>query len=430
MRALAVAAFGLALSARAQDLPAPEPAPAPVPTPGFRLGVEVKVGFRDSKDLSTPIFTPYGPSRPGPLFQRTADPGTSLELDTINVRVEGNLAKDLVAAAEVHFLDLYSRNPTSSGDRVALREAWVRAGATDGLYVLAGLAPRFSKPTTRRLESYGMWGTAVGRYEEPQVEAGISLGSHAFAKAMVGVGNPLFLRDTNALAGDNGTPDRIPGSPERVYETGLPILYDARATDVSTSRLEWGAGAGLRFGRPGSASVELLGWYFARDLAPTAHLHGSALPAELELLAGEGHPLPFHGNHRREWGVNLTARVAGLRVFAQWVDQDLAGLGRRGYEAEVAWVQPLDGLLLVGETPVLTWEQPALRVSYADLLFSGPREDPSLSVLWDWLKIDVGVRVGIVRGVDLTVEYSRHDAETPRATIHPDELLAVLRFSI
>ncbi|HKC25498.1 MAG TPA: hypothetical protein VKF32_12190 [Thermoanaerobaculia bacterium] len=418
-------------AACAQELPAPEPAEAPAPRQRLRIDVEVRLGFRDSKDLSSPIFTPFpGVTRPGPLTQRTVDPGSSFELDTVNLRAEGELARGVFAKAEVHFLDLYNRNPTSSGDKVAVREAWVRFGDPDALYALVGQAPRFSKQTTRHLESYGMWGTAVGRFEQPQVQAGAALGPHIYLKAMLGNGNPLFLRDTNALAGDNGTPERVPGSPRRVFETGMPIFYDTKPSDVSfAERLEWGAGAGARFGRDDGPSLDVLAWWFSRRLADSAHISGSELPGELELLKGEGFPLPFHGRNRREWGVNVVGRLAGFRLFAQYVDQDLAGLGRNGYEVELAWIQPLGGVFALGDMPFLTWVQPVVRVSRIHNLFEGTFRFPSLSALWEyWTKYDLGVRIGLVRGVDLTIEFSRHDAVTPVSTLHPDELLAVLRF--
>ena len=59
---------------------------------------------------------------------------------------------------EIHFIDLYNRNPTSSDNEVQLREAWLRFGQRyDGptelapgtsAYVLAGKAPRFSRQRT------------------------------------------------------------------------------------------------------------------------------------------------------------------------------------------------------------------------------------------------------------------------------------------
>ncbi|HEY3120099.1 MAG TPA: hypothetical protein VGL15_05715 [Vicinamibacteria bacterium] len=435
----------LAAAAGAQEPPpppspppleAPEPPPAVGSAPEFRWEGELKLGLRDSKDLQTPIFTPF-PDRQGRLFQRTVDPGVSLELTTVNLRGEGEITSGVHAKVEVHVLDLYNRNPTSSDDRILVREAWLRFG--DGpepsrpgagrTYVLVGLAPRFTKQLVRRLDSYGMLGTAVGRFEQPQVQLGARLGSHAYARASVGNGNPVFLRDTNALAGDNGTPDRSPGSPARVYETGLPILYDAKPADINLDgKFEWGAGVGTRFEREEGDAVDVLLWRFQRPMSEAAKIRGTRLLGDLDLLRGEGFPLPISGRSKSEWGLNLVASRAGFRLFGQYVDQDIAGLKRRGFETELAWIHRLPGLFLIKESPFLPWIQPAVRVSYIDNRFTVPRNFPSLSVGWDWTKYDFGLRVGLVRGVDLTVEYSRHNAFIPqRPTIHPDEWLATFR---
>jgi hypothetical protein len=439
----AAAVPALAQTAEPPAPPAPsEPvveageAPAPRTSEPFHVEAEFKLNYRWSKDLSTPIFTPFPEQKDyGPLFQRTADPGSSAELSTLNVRAEGEITSGVFVKAEVHVLDLYNRNPTSSDDRIFLREAWVRFGrspeplkAASGsrAYVLLGLAPRFTKQVVRHLESYGLWGTAVGRFEQPQLQAGVSLGRHAHAKAMIGTGNPLFMRDTNALAGDNGAGYAL-GSPERVYETGFPILYDAKPTDVSFGRLEWGAGLGARFARGEKTAVDLLAWSFGRDLQDRVSIRGSSLAGDLDLLRGEGFPLPFHGDRKREYGLNVEAKAAGLRLFGQLVDQDIAGLKRRGFEADLSWLRRLNGLFLVGESPFLNWIQPTVRISYIDNRFSGNRNYPSLSVLWDWTKYDLGVRVGLVRGIDLTAEYSRHDATLRVGTLHPDEFLTTLR---
>jgi hypothetical protein len=402
---------------------------------GLRWGGEFKVNFRDSKDLQTPIFTPF-PRRTPPLFQRTADPGASLEMQTLNLRLEGSPTPGLTLKAEVHVLDLYNRNPTSSDDRIFVREAWLRFGdgpqpAKPGAgkaYVLVGLAPRFTKQLVRHLDSYGLWGTAVGRFEQPQLQAGGSF-HHAYARLSFGTGNPVFMRDTNALAGDNGTPDRFPGSPDRVYETGFPILYDAKPTDVDWSgHYEWGSALGARFEKKDSSeAIDVMAWHFQRRMAESVSIRGSHLLGDLDLLKGEGYPLPFSGNHKHETGLNVLASWKQLRFFGQYINQDIAGLGRRGYELELAYIHPLPGLFLIGQAPFLNWVQPVFRYSYIDNLFDGPFRFPSLSILWDWKKYDMGVRAGLVKNVDLTIEYSRHDAEVPNGYVHPDEFLTTFR---
>lgn len=406
----------------------------------FRIGGEFKLAFRDSVFVETPVFFPFPPAfipaGESGIFQRTVDPGRSLEFVNLALIGEGELTRGVAAKVELHLLDLYNRNPTSSDDRILVREAWVSLGRRPGplevqtgrsFYVLAGLAPRFTKQLNRRLESYGMWGTAVGRFEQPQLQVGGSLGRKLYFRALIGNGNPVFFRDTNALAGDNGTPNHVPGNVDPIYESGFPILYDAKPADLNpTGRFEWGAGLGVRLGNE-TRAVDLISWYFARELEDAARIRGTFYEGDLDLLRGAGFPLPFRGNDKSEWGANLEARWGGLRFFGQYVNQEIAQLPRSGYEVELAYRIRLDGLFLVGETPIGEWIQPVVRYSVIDNDFDAPRAYPGLSVVWDWTKLDLGVRIAITRSVDLTVEYSRHDMITARGTRHPDETLITLR---
>jgi hypothetical protein len=85
----------------------------------------------------------------------------------------------------------------------------------------------------------------------------------------------------------------------------------------------------------------------------------------------------------------------------------------------------------VGETPVGNWIRPVVRMSLIDNLFDAPITYPVLSVDWDWRKYDFGLRMGLVRDVDLTVEFSRHDMVVPTVgTLHPDEFLVTLRVGL
>jgi hypothetical protein len=426
--------------------PVAEPSPPPEPEP-FRFWGEVKTSLRHSPFVETRIFTP---TRPGPFtfqptgFQRTPDAGTALELQNVSLVGEGDLGLGVGAKVELHVLDLYNRNPTSADDRIFVRQAWIRFGQKaealttareSRLFVLAGVAPRFSKPTVRALETYGMWLTAVGRFEMPQIQLGGTLGRLAYWRAQVGKGNPLYYRDTNVLAGDNGTRPEGTLTPSPTYDTGFPIFYDAKVDDLDTQgQLEWGAGLGVRHvaaDRGRGASGDLLGWYFRRRLADSVVLRGTTDRGDLELLRGHGFPLPFEGRDKSEVGLNLAGRYGKWRLDGQIVRQDIAALVRHGFDAELSVHFELPGLFLVGETPVGNWIRPVLRASIIDNLFDAPVTYPALSVDWDWKKYDVGVRFGIVRDVDLTVEYSRHDMIVPTVgTLHPDEFLVTLRVGL
>jgi hypothetical protein len=177
--------------------------------------------------------------------------------------------------------------------------------------------------------------------------------------------------------------------------------------------------------------VDLLGWYFHRRLADAVPLRGTSLEGDLALLRGRGFPLPFHGGDKSEAGLNVAARRGRWRLDGQLVRQDIASLVRRGLDAELGVVFELPGLFLVGETPVGNWIRPVLRVSIIDNQFDAPIAYPALSVDWDWRKYDLGVRIGLVRDVDLTLEYSRHDMIVPsRGKLHPDEALMTLRVGL
>jgi hypothetical protein len=418
----------------AQEEPAPK---------RFRLQVEVKTHFRSSRDVSfldpfpfPPSFLPPGQTH---VFLRTPQHGSSFEVSTVNLIGEAHLTPNLEGRVEIHFIDLYNRNPTSSDDAVKVHQAWLRFGRKfealtaqpDGFtaYLLAGKAPRFSKQLVRQLESYGLWGTAVGRFEELQVELGGTLGRHLYWRSQVSDGNPLFFRDPNALAGDNGTPERVPGNVHPIFQSGFPILYDAQSNDLNGSgQFQLGGGLGLRFLSAAGDGVDLLGWYFRRQLATEVTLRGTFYSGDLDLLLGPFNffPLPIHGQEKTEWGFNAEGRAGGLRLFSQYVNQRIAGLPRAGAEAELAWRAEIPGIL-VGETPVVRWVEPVVRASFIDNHFKAPPQFPAPSVAWNWHKYDLGGRVGIVPGIDVTAEYTLQDVDTRSGVIHPNEVLLTLR---
>ena len=439
-RALAaLALLSGAASARAED-------PVPAPTPDaerFRLQLEIRSHFRHSRDEQVRVLFPFPPdfipAGQDGVYLRTVSPGSSFEVSSFALSADAKLTPSIRAHASVHVIDLYNRNPTSSDDLVALREAWVRLGRKQErlepipgttFYAQIGKAPRFTKPLERRFESYGLWGTAVGRFEEIGVELGGSFGRRLYWRALVANGNPLFFRDPNALAGDNGTPERTAPNPDPKLESGFPILYDAKAQDLHfDDAFLWGGGLGLRLvGDEANErrGVDLLAWYFSRELAQAASIRGSFYEGDLDLLRGVGIPLPFEGRDKSERGANLTARLGGVHVYGQYVSQEIAGLERRGFEAEASYRIPLGGLFASGSEPVLNWLQPAVRYSTIDNRFEAPLTFVAPSLAWDWTKLDLALRLGILRNLDLTLEYARHDMKTREGALHPDEFLVTL----
>ena len=113
----------------------------PVPAQGpasdrFRLRVELKAGARASRDVKLRTLFPFPPEMvprgDSAVFLKTVDPETSLEVGSVSIRADGQLTPHISARVDVHLIDLYNRNPTSSDDLMALREAWLSFGASRG----------------------------------------------------------------------------------------------------------------------------------------------------------------------------------------------------------------------------------------------------------------------------------------------------------
>ncbi|HYO79094.1 MAG TPA: hypothetical protein VE010_21700, partial [Thermoanaerobaculia bacterium] len=100
---------------------------------------------------------------------------------------------------------------------------------------------------------------------------------------------------------------------------------------------------------------------------------------------------------------------------------NIAGLEREGWEVELGYRIPLS-------LGVVQSIQPAVRVSAIDNHFGGPgARSPAPSLWWDWRKFDAGVRVGLTRGLDVTLEYTFHDIVTPRLPLNQQEALVTVR---
>ncbi len=418
------------------------PAPAQ-DKPGFDFFGEVNFNFRDSSFVEFRLNVPFPPEfwEPGDdaVYLRTVDPGSHFELSDVELGLDMTFSELWSARALVHVVDLYNRNPTSNETTVFLRELWLRFGTVDQRfrplkpwagYIEAGKAPRFAKQTLRHLESYGLWGTAVNRFEAWQVQGGLNLGGSFYLRGQYGIVGSLFMRDPNALAGDNGTLERVPGANNPTYNSGFPILYDAQLVNFDVDgEDEIGIGLGWRWAKEdGSASVDALAWYFERKLADAPEIESTYYQGDLELLRGAGLPLPFDGDDKWEAGLNLEWRLKKWLGFLQVVQQEIAGLDREGFEIETAFNFPVAPLFAAWDQPVLNWVRPAVRYSQIDNGFWVPGPFITPSMFWDWRKLDIGLRVGIVRSSDLTVEYSYNDAKLHNGTsLHPNEWLVTWR---
>ena len=441
-RLLLVCVLVSAGSARAQEPASGEPEAA-LPGPHLKWGVEVKAGYRDSEDF---VFSfPFRPADGQPaqtLTMQTVDPEGNLEVPAATLFLDAEWGEALLGHLKVDMIDLYDRNPTSTDHKVDVDEAWIRFGRESepgrlpersGCYVKVGKLPKFERQDDRHLESYGLVSTAFNRFEDLGVEVGIDLGRYVYVKGSYTRGNPVFLRDPNALAGDNGTAARFDVPPHPALNSGVPIIYDAEVEEAgSGGNEESGAGLGLRISNEdGSRRAELLAYGYQRTLADRVEMEGSLYGGDLDLLDAPFGTFPgLADRDKTEVGGNLWLYVDGLSFFGQYVDQEIAGLGRKGYEGEIAWRFELPLFASLAGQQLFPSIAPSFRYSKLDPDFVNPPpgRTPAPSFAWEWEKTDAGLRIGIVPGTDLTVEHSHNRFLTARGWKTVDELLTTLRW--
>ncbi len=388
-----------------------------------QFGLEVRANYRRSDDniFRTP-FTIQG----SPVFEETVDPGNHYEVSDATLFADVSRGDLFTLHGKLDLIDLYDRNPTSTGQKADIDEAWVRFGrepepATlapkSGVYLKLGKIPKFERQDDRHLQSYGLVSTAFNRFEETGAEMGFHLGRHLYLKVRGAFGNPVFLRDPNALAGDNGTPGRRTPVPTGDLNSGIPILYNAHFANFNVDgKFETGVGLGWRMAdEAGRNGLDVLGWWNERKLADSVKIHGTFYGGDLDILNGPevGLPLsdvsyPITNDRKREAGGNVWLYLGGFSFFGQYVDQDLAGLPRTGWEAEAAWRFDLPLVWGVAGRQLFPSIAPAVRYSTLDNHFRNPRLTPSPSFAWDWEKTDAGLRLGLIPGLDLTVEYAKN----------------------
>jgi hypothetical protein len=407
----------------------------------FEFHGEFKAHYRWSEDSQFPLRFPFPPDfiprGQTSIFMRTVDPGSSAEISAFNLIVDIRPADSVSGRMRLAVIDLYNRNPTSTDQTINLKEAWMQFGTRKDflqevekthVYALFGKAPKFERQPERNLESYGLVSTAFNRFEDLQLQLGGNFGKHLYWRAQVSNGNPVFFRDPNALAGDNGNDDLRFPNPEIHLNSGFPILYDAEVEDVSFSEAEVGGGVGVRFqSDDGSKGIDLLGFYYQRELAERADLRGTFYGGDLDLLDGTGGiGLPVRGNDKQEFGGNVAGQWGRFRAFFQGVHQEIAGLERNGYELEALFFASLPLKYSAGGKQLFTFIQPVVRISFIDNDFRADPQFVAPSVQWDWKKYDIGLRFGIIQGVDLTAEYSFHDVTAARP-VNVDEFLTTMR---
>lgn len=409
-----------------------------------KWSLELRGRYRSSDDARFRVNFPFGesqiPAGQDGVFLRTVSPGNAVELSVATLQLEHGWAK-VAFGLKFDYVDLDDRNPTSSAEAFDLDELWLRFGrepepaivpSAPGWYLKAGKFPHFERQDDRHLQSYGLVTTAFNRLEDVGAEVGVDLGRFFYLKASYTQGNPLFMRDPNALAGDNGTPAFTRVNPRPEYNSGIVLPYDADVHDIDFNFPETAFGLGGRMADPaGDRGVDLLVWVTARDLAPTVAIDGSFYGGDLDLLRGPHNlfSFPLTSTRKRETGVSLWLYLRDLSLFAQFVEQDLAGLPRSGIEAELAWRFDLPLFWSIGDRQILSSLAPAVRYSRLDPDFSGPAQTPTPSFTWGWEKWDWGLRIGLADRSDLTIEYTDNEFTLASGTrVALDELLATLRF--
>ena len=403
--------------------------------------LEIRADYRWSEDEQHPVRFVFPPGflPPGQTtgFLRTVDPGSHVELNTAELKLDLGYGDWLTAHAQLRFPGLHRRNPTSTDRKIDADELFVRFGpkpeflerpAGTTFFVQAGKAPRMERQPIRLLESYGVAATSFNRFEDVQAIAGGTVGRNLYWRLSAANGNPLFFRDPNALAGDNGTP----GLRERPGVTklgpGFPILYNAETEDLffKTDHVQFGQALGYRWQRADETlGFDFIAFHYRRSMSDTENLTGTIYGGDIDILDGPFNAggLPLTNRRKEEYGGRLYGEWRDLTFIAQFTKQNVAGLQREGWEGEAGYRIPL-------QMGWLESIQPAVRASGLTNRFIGNGLiQPAPSMWWQWTKFDAGVRIGFKRNIDLTVEYARHNIGS-RFKLHLRELLATVRVRV
>lgn len=407
----------------------------------FRYRLEARASYRDSNHerflLRFPLPPEFLPVGQTSAFLETVDPGQHAELNLATVQLDARYGTWFQARAKVHAVDKYRRNPTSNDRTSDIDELFLVIGdmpefleRPDGtsLFLLVGKAPRMERQPLRLLESYGLAATSFNRFEDVQAIAGGTLGRNFYWRVQAGNGNPLYFRDANALAGDNGVPALREPNPDPELHSGFPILYNAETEDLSFNgeNTQLGQALGYRWANDAqSVGFDLIVFHYQRDLADTVGLTGTFYGGDLDLLDGPFNAgfggIPLTGRNKEESGARLYSELLGLTTIAQFTAQEIAGLHRQAWEIETGYRFALPWA-------AVQFIQPAVRLSDLQNSFSGNAAlHPAPSLWWDWEKLDIGVRIGFAHNVDLTIERSTHEVEAPRE-LDLDETLATIRW--
>ena len=398
--------------------------------------LELRADYRWSDEESHP----NSGFPPGARMQ-TPDPGHHVELNVADIQLDASYGEWFSARAKVHLQGLHRANPTSTDRQIDADELFVRIGpkpefldrpAGTTVFLQAGKFPKMERQPARLLESYGLAATSFNRFEDTQVQVGGTIGRSLYWRVQAANGNPFFFRDPNALAGDNGTDDQVRGVASE-FGSGFPILYNAETEDLffNTDHVQVGEAIGYRWQREDqTAGFDAIVFHYSRDMADREELTGTNYGGDLDLLVLDANDIPgltprgmpISGRRKRELGARVYAEWHAATVIAQYTSQKVAGLDRSGWEVEAGYRIPL-GLGFIESI------QPAVRASAIENDFGPVAGWPAPSIWWNWQKYDAGVRVGMKRGLDVTLEYTYHELDS-REPLNLRETLVTLRWRV
>jgi len=382
--------------------------------------VEGKLNFRYSEARGFPVELPLPadvlPDDPAETALTTVDPNAHVEVSNLTLLWHWQTSENTQFRLKVDAIDLYEKNPTSTDLDINLDWFFFRYGtkhtqgklpqATD-YYFQFGKFGKFERQEDRHLESYGLVSTAFNRLEDSGLETGIDFTSGFYSKLSWTTGNPVFIRDPNALAGDNGINRNPPSDSGSKYNSGIVILYDAEVEDLDLQENpELGLALGKRWiNETGENRVNLMLFHYQRDMADSVDLHGTDYGGDLDLLdlseAMPGVTLPITHTDKKESGANIWWYKNQLSLFGQYVTQDIAGLKRNGWELELATAFDLPG-----QNQLVDRIIPVVRYSDLNIQFAGHPLYPAPSVFWDWEKLDLGVNLVFNDKIKLIMEHA------------------------
>ena len=147
----------------------------------------------------------------------------------------------------------------------------------------------------------------INRFEDVGFMGGGTIGRNLYWRLQGTTGNPLYFRDPNALAGDNGIRELLQPNPDPRLKSGFPILYNAETEgySVRSDHVQFGQGIGYRWQNDAQTfGFDAIAFHYRRSMADREQLTGTFYGGDLDLLNGpEGFNISLPINGRRKTGL-------------------------------------------------------------------------------------------------------------------------------